>query len=173
MIPESYLFNQSTIMNIIDSETRVQAYRTLFSLFDWSIVEHWEAEHFGRGSHGHPMSAYIKAFLVRINQGIIYNSRLRDFLIKHPLLVIELGFHLHLDYTSRYGFDYEKTVPSEVWLRAKLRTLDQDLLQGLLNATVAALKEEIPGLGEVVAFDVKHIYAWVKENNERAYVKDR
>jgi hypothetical protein len=43
----------------------------------------------------------------------------------------------------------------------------------LLAATVAALKDEIPGLGEVVAFDVKHIYAWVKENNERAYVKDR
>jgi hypothetical protein len=32
MIPESYLFDQSTIMNIIDSETRVQAYRVLFSL---------------------------------------------------------------------------------------------------------------------------------------------
>ena len=42
-----------------------------------------------------------------------------------------------------------------------------------LHATVTALKEEIPGLCETVAFDVKHIYAWVKENNERAYVKDR
>jgi len=41
------------------------------------------------------------------------------------------------------------------------------LLQDLLAATVAALKEEIPALGEVVAFDVKHIYAWVKENNWR------
>ena len=35
------------------------------------------------------------------------------------------------------------------------------------------LKEEIPGLGEVVTFDVKHIYAWVKENNPRAYVAER
>src|SRR5262249_50772994 len=120
-----------------------------------------------------PMSAYIKSFLVRINEGIIYNSRLRKFLLDHPLLVIELGFHLNLDYTSRYGFNYATTVPSEVWLRARLRTLDQDLLQDLLNATVTALKEEIPGLGATVAFDVKHIYAWVKENNERAYVKDR
>jgi hypothetical protein len=47
------------------------------------------------------------------------------------------------------------------------------LLTDLLAATVAALKEEIPGLGEVIAFDVKHIYAWVKENNWRAYVADR
>jgi hypothetical protein len=38
---------------------------------------------------------------------------------------------------------------------------------------VPLLQEEIPGLGEVVAFDVKHIYAWVKENNERVYVKER
>jgi hypothetical protein len=42
-----------------------------------------------------------------------------------------------------------------------------------LAATVRDLKQEIPELGETVAFDVKHIYAWVKENNERAYVKDR
>ncbi len=35
------------------------------------------------------------------------------------------------------------------------------------------LCEEIPGLGEVVAFDVTHIYAFVKENNLRVYVKDR
>jgi hypothetical protein len=38
---------------------------------------------------------------------------------------------------------------------------------------VICVKEETPNLGEVVAFDVKHIYAWVKENNPRAYIKDR
>jgi hypothetical protein len=51
--------------------------------------------------------------------------------------------------------------------------LDCSLLQALLQAPVVALQQEIPGLGETVAFDVKHIYAWVKENNERVYVKDR
>ena len=119
------------------------------------------------------MSAYIKAFLVRINQGIIYTSKLRKFLLDHPLLIIELGFQLDLDFTSRYGFNYNTTVPSEVWLRARLRTLDQNLLQDLLNATVTDLKEEIPGLGEVIAYDVKHIYAWVKENNNNVYAKER
>jgi hypothetical protein len=173
MIPESYLFDQSTITNIIDSDEVVKGYRSLFALFDWSIVEQWEAEHAGQGSHGHPIAAYIKAFLVRINEGIIYTSKLRKFLLEHPLLVIELGFHLDLDYTSRYGFNYKTTIPSEVWLRARLRTLDQRLLQDLLNATVTDLKEEIPGLGEVIAYDVKHIYAWVKENNKRVYMKDR
>jgi hypothetical protein len=173
MIPESSLFDQSTIMNIIDSDEVVQGYRALFALFDWSVVERWEAERAGRGHHGHPISAYLKAFLVRVNEGFIYTSRLREFLLKHPLLVIELGFHLKLDPASCYGFDSDKTLPTEVWLRARLRTLDQSLLQDLLGATVRDLQEAIPGLGETVAFDTKHIYAWVKENNPRAYVKDR
>lgn len=173
MIPESYLFDQSTIQDIIDSDEVVQDYRSFFSLFDWSLVEQWEAQQSPRGRPAHPESAYIKAFLIRIREGMIYTSQLRRFLLKHPLLVIELGFNLELDSTARYGFDYNKTVPSEPWLREKLHTFDQSLLQGLLNATVTALKEEIPGLGETVAFDVKHIYAWVKENNKRAYVKDR
>src|SRR3989442_13367271 len=48
---------------------------------------------------------------------------------------------------------------------------DPALLQALLQATVRALQAEIPGLGEVVAYDVKHIYAWVRENNPHVYVK--
>jgi hypothetical protein len=32
MIPESYLFDQSTVMNIIESDEVVQSYRALFSL---------------------------------------------------------------------------------------------------------------------------------------------
>ena len=58
-------------------------------------------------------------------------------------------------------------------MRQKLRTFDQNLLQALLAATVADLQEEIPGLGETVAFDVKHIFAWVRENNPNVYVKGR
>jgi len=121
----------------------------------------------------HPESAYLKAFLVRINEGLIYTSQLRDFLVKHPFLVIELGFHLELDPSAPYGFDVERTLPCRYWLGEKLRYLDRALLQDLLAATVAALQEEIPGLGEAVAFDVKHIYGWVKENNERVYVTER
>ena len=102
-----------------------------------------------------------------------YSTHLRDFLLKHPLLVIELGFHLHLDPTAPYGFDVEKTLPTRYWLGEKLRQLDRSLLTDLLAATVRALKAEIPGLGETVGFDVKHIYAWVRENNPRVYTPGR
>ena len=56
-------------------------------------------------------------------------------------------------------------------LRQKLRTLDQNLLQALLAATVTDLQAAIPGLGETIAFAVKHIFAWVRENNPNVYVK--
>jgi hypothetical protein len=58
-------------------------------------------------------------------------------------------------------------------LGEKLQKLDRGLLTDLLAATVRALQDEIPGLGDVVCLDVKHLYAWVQENNERAYVKER
>ncbi len=53
------------------------------------------------------------------------------------------------------------------------RTLSHSVLNTLFQATVAVLHAEIPGLGETIAVDVKHIYAWVKENNFRQYVTER
>ena len=63
-----------------------------------------------------------------------------------------------------------RTVPSVRHLNTMLKTLDQRLLANLFAQSVQALQQEIPGLGEVVAYDVKHLYANVKENNFRAYV---
>ncbi len=171
MIPASELFDQSTMTALLAHDPLVQDYRAFFALLDWSPVEQWQAQHSARGRPAHPESAYLKAFLLRIREGLMYTSQLRRFLLKHPLLVIELGFRLELDATQPYGFDVEKTLPCDYWLREQLHRFDPDLLQALLRATVAALKQEIPGLGETVAFDVKHIYAWVRENNPRVYVK--
>jgi hypothetical protein len=174
IIPSSQIFDQSTLTALLEYDPVVQDYRAFFSLLDWSVVEQWQAQQSAySGTHGHPIIAYLKAFLIRIKEKMIYATELRSFLLHHPLLILELGFCLHLDPTTPYGFDAEKTLPCRYWFSEKLRTLDPALLQALLAATVRDLKEEIPGLGEVVAFDVKHIYAWVKENNERAYVKDR
>src|SRR6266700_2649261 len=158
MIPSSDLFDHSVMTALLEHEP---------------VVDDWQAQRSCRGRPAHPESAYIKAFLIRQNEGFTYTSQLRRFLLKHPLLVIELGFHLVLDQSCPYGFDLEETLPCRYWFTQKLRPLDRRWLQALLQATVAALQQEIAGLGGVVAFDVKHIYAWVKENNERVYVKDR
>lgn len=173
MIPSSAVFDQSTMTHLLEHDPVVADYRALFSLFEWSLLEQWQAQRSSRGRPAHPESAYLKAFLIRINEGLRYTTELRNFLVKHPLLVIELGFHLTLDPTAAYGFDVEHTLPCRYWLGQKLRQLDRTLLHDLLHATVTALQAEIPGLGETVAFDVKHMYAWVKQNNERVYVTDR
>jgi hypothetical protein len=171
MIPASAVFDQSTMMNLLEYDPVVSTYRAFFSLFDWSLLEQWQEQRAARGRPGHPESAYLKALLIRINEGLLYSTQLRAYLVTHPLLVIELGFHLELDPSAPYGFDVERTLPCRYWLGEKLRQVDRVLLQDLLAATVAALQEEIAGLGETVAFDVKHIYGWVKENNERVYGK--
>ncbi len=172
MIPSSTRFDQSTMQALLDADPLVADYRAFFALFDWSVVDRWQARQSACcGSHGHPLSAYLKAFLLRIKEGLRYSTDLRRFLLLHPLLVIELGFVLHLDASAPYGFDVEKSLPTRYWLGQKLRELDRGLLTDLLAATVRDLKEEIPGLGETLVVDVKHIYAWVAENNPRVYVK--
>jgi hypothetical protein len=172
MIPSSDRFDQPTMAALLEVDPLVADYRTFFACFDWSIVDEWQAHRSPFcGSHGHPLTAYLKTFLVRMKEGLIYTTQLRAFLLHHPLLVIELGFQLHLDPQAPYGFDVEQTLPTRYWLGEKLRRLDNRLLQDLLAATVAALQAAIPGFGETVAFDVKHIYAWVRENNPQVYVK--
>jgi Transposase DDE domain len=171
MIPSSDLFDQSMISALLDHDPLIAEYRAFFSLFDWSVVDDWQAQRSVRGRPAHPESAYLKAFLIRQKEGFSYTTQLRRFLLKHPLLVIELGFHLVLDPSCPYGFDVEETLPCRYWFTQKLRLLDRSLLQDLLHATVRALMQEIPGLGEVVAFDVKHIFAWVRENNPHVYVE--
>ena len=121
----------------------------------------------------HPAKAYIKALLIKKCENFAYVTDLRRFLVKHPLLVLEIGFIPVVDPDTLYGFDVEQTVPCDRWLRHKQQWLASDILQALFKQTVATLQTEIPGLGQTVVADVKHIYAWVKENNPREFMTDR
>ena len=121
----------------------------------------------------HPEKAYIKALLVKKCENLAYVTELRRFLVKHPLLVLELGFIGVNDPAQPYGFDVEQTVPCDRWLRHKQQWLSNETLQALFKKTVEALQTEIPALGQTIVGDVKHIYAWVKENNPREFITDR
>lgn len=125
------------------------------------------------GSRPHPEKAYVKALLVKKCEKFDYITDLRRFLVKHPLLVMELGFHSVKDDAQPYGFDVEETVPCDRWLRHKQQMMDNDVLQALFKATVHDLQAEIPELGNTPVIDTKHIYAWVKENNPREFVTNR
>jgi hypothetical protein len=173
MIPNSRVFDQRTLILMQAHDPVVQRYRTFFALFEWSAVPEPPLDRFRPGKRPHPQSAYVKALLLKIEEGFKHCTQLRRFLVAHPLLVLDLGFRPVLDLTQSYGFDVQRTVPSARRLREQQRTLAQPVLQSLLMATVQDLCEAIPGLGETVAFDVTHIYACIKENNLRQYVKER
>ncbi len=173
MIAYSRVFDQQTLTLMQEHDPLVQRYRAFLALFEWNVVPEPALDPSQPGKRPHPQRAYIKALLLKLEEGLSTCTRLRRFLLEHPLLVLELGFRPVLDVSQPYGFHVERTVPTARWLREKQRTLEQPVLQALLLQTVQALREEIPGLGEIVAFDVTHIYAFVKENNRRAYVKKR
>ncbi len=147
--------------------------KPFFGLLNWSVIPERDEQRAWPGSPPHPQRAYVKVLLIRINEHFEYTTRLRDFLVKHPALVIRMGFRPLLDETQPYGFDVERTVPCARHLRRKLLTLDNDLLQGLLGGTVHTLQAEIPEAGDSVATDVKHLYAWVRENNPREHIPNR
>jgi hypothetical protein len=171
IIPISRQFDQPTLGKMIDADPVVQRYRARFALLDWSAIDPPRKR--GPGYPAHPKSTYLKAALVRISEYILTTPRWRAYLLEHPLLVLELGFRPQVDLTQPYGFNVAKAVPSVRHLNNLLKTLDPRLLADLFEQSVQALQAEIPGLGEVVAYDVKHIYANVKENNFRAYVPER
>jgi hypothetical protein len=69
MIPASVHFDQSTLASMLAVDPLVKEYRTFFALFDWSVVDRWQAARSAcYGSHGHPLTAYLKAFLLRITR---------------------------------------------------------------------------------------------------------
>lgn len=171
ILPSSRLFDQQTMSHLLDSDPLLQRYRALFATFDWSGVPSNDLAPSQPGKRPHPITAYLKALLLKLEEGLTYCTTLRRFLVEHPLLVLELGFRPVLNVDLPYGFDVERTVPTDRWLRFQQQHLSHTLLQTVLLHTVECLREQIPGLGEVVSFDVTHIYAWVRENNPRVYVQ--
>jgi len=155
-----------------DQDPVVRRYRAFCAQLDWAVVPE-RAPGPWPGAVPHPVAAYVKALLIKLCAHKEYVTHRRTFLVEHPLLALEIGFPPALDPTQPYGIDVGRTVPCARWLRHGQQHLDNAVLQALRRATVQALQDEIPGLGETVAFDVKHISAWVEQNTPNASVPDR
>jgi hypothetical protein len=158
---------------LLERDELVRDYRAFFAELDWEQVPARDPGRPWPGPAPHPRAAYVKAFLVKIREGQPFVTDLRRFLVQHPLLTLALGFRPVPAPAELYGFDVERTVPSARWLRAQLRALDATVLAKLLQRTVAALQAAIPTLGQTTAFDVKHLYAWVRQNNPKDFVAQR
>ena len=125
-----------------------------------------------------PYAPFLAACLVKVDQQICSMARLREYLVEHPALTWLLGFPLLESSDSPWGFDVDASLPTHRHFTRMLRTIPNALLQALLDSSVALLRDALPpqvNFGHAISLDTKHILAWVKENNPKAYLsrKDR
>jgi hypothetical protein len=122
-------------------------------------------------------TSFAAAYLVKIDQHLPYLADLHRYLVQHPALVWVLGFPLVRSSAFSWGFDPKASLPNHRHFCRLLHTIPNASLQFLLDETVRllqqALHHESPDFGDCIALDTKHIIAWVKENNGKAYVQDR
>lgn len=124
-----------------------------------------------------PYAPFLAACLVKLDQQLVSMGALRRFLLEHPGLLWLLGFPLTVDPQAPHGFDADASLPTERHLTQMLREVPAALPDFLLDSTVqlllTAFRQRGLRPGEIVGLDTKHIVAWVKENNPKAYVRDR
>jgi hypothetical protein len=126
-----------------------------------------------------PLSSatFAAAYLIKIDRHLPYMGDLRRYLVEHPALIWVLGFPLARSSAFSWGFDPEASLPTHRHLSRLLRSLPNNSLQFLLDETVrliqGSLLDEPFIFGDCISLDTKHIIAWVKENNHKAYVQDR
>ena len=120
-------------------------------------------------------AAFLAACFIRLDQRMTYATQLVSYLVQHPALLWLLGFPLIRDTSKPYGFDPQASMPTQRHLNRLLRQTPNELAQWLLDASVdllrAELKTVVPDFGQVISLDTKHVIAWVKENNPKAYIK--
>lgn len=140
---------------------------------DWDLLPHSLSLH-PQGERSVPLAAYIGAYLLKIDQELGSFGKLRYFLRTHPALLWALGFPLH--HTTHLPSDeaIEMSLPSQQHFSKKLSRLPNEILQTLFDGQVRALQEKLGNeFAQVVSIDTKHILAWVKENNLKAFVEER
>ncbi len=150
-----------------------QRYEQLFGEFDWEWVAERDETGRARGRLPHPQRAYLRSYLVMVEEKIESMPKLRQYLCEHPALVWLIGYRVVSDATSPYGFAVDTSVPSAGHLGAVLRALEERCLVELLaQSAQRTLADDGPGPRTVV-LDVKHQYAYVRQNNGRQYVPER
>lgn len=122
-----------------------------------------------------PRKSFAAACVVKLDQRLPYMSHLRQYLVDHPALVWLLGFPLVASRQVPWGFDADASLPTARHLTRLLRQMPNDSFQFLLDESVRLLRDELAeeAFGDVISLDTKHILAWVKENNPKAYVSER
>jgi hypothetical protein len=134
------------------------------------LQRHW-------GQVSIPYAALVAAELIRLNESLPSAKRLHQFLLEHPGFIWLLGFPLVPAPDTDLGFNTRASLPTPRHFTRALRNIPNPVLQFLLADSVRLIQAELKILGaptvECISLDTKHILAWVKENNPKAYVRER
>ena len=155
------------------SALAVRIYR-LLSLIDWAALPERNLSR-SYGQLAVPYAAFVAAYLVKIDQRLVYMSDLRRFLVDHPALCWLLGFPMSVRRGGPSSAQTDACLTTQRHLARLLRQISNTYLQALLDQTVSLLHAELidicPEFGQTISLDTKHVIAWVKENNPKAYIK--
>ena len=148
----------------------------LFAALDWG---HFPERNLQRnwGRFTIPYAALAAAALIQLNEALPSMGHLHRFLIEHPGFIWLFGFPLTPAPEMPLGFNPRASLPTVRHFTYLLRQMPNSIVQFLLADTVRVIRAElaarhVPTI-DCVSLDTKHIIAWVKENNPKAYVADR
>jgi len=149
-------------------------YHCLLSPIHWSALPERDLIR-NYGQPAVPYASFVAAYLVKVNQCLAHMSDLRRCLVEHPELCWLLGFPIPAPLARPSSALADACLPTQRHLTHMLRQIPNAYLQAILDQTVfllrAALIDECPDFGQSISLDTKHIIAWVKENNPKAYQK--
>jgi hypothetical protein len=124
-----------------------------------------------------PFAALAAAELIRLEQGLPTMGDLHLFFVEHPGFIPLLGFNLVPAPNHPLGFNTRASLPTVRHLTQLLRDAPQATVQFLLADSIRLILAELAArqvpAPQCVSLDTKHIIGWVKENNPKAYVKER
>ncbi len=133
-----------------------------------------------------PRAPFVASYLVKVDLGLRSMPRLHEYLTHNPALMWLFGYPLVASSAFSYGFDTQKSLPTDKHMSRILRNLDNEQGQFLLRGSVHLVQNELDGVelpdettfdvesfGENTSTDTKHILAWVIENNQNVNVEDR
>jgi len=155
-------------------------YLHLLGDMNWSGFPERPDQRFAPDEPPLPYACLAAAYLIKLAQHLPYLADLHEFLCEHPALVWVLGFPVIPSDLYPWGFDGTNSLPTHRHLSRMLRDMPNASLQFLLDEALRLIQAEIASVlgpdfrfGDCVSMDTKHILAWVKENNPKAYLEGK
>jgi len=173
---QTFWLHQDSLPDFVHSSQPAMRFLDLLGPLFWSqipernLIRNW-------GQTTIPNTAFLAACLIKLEDGRDSMGDLLLYLEEHPALIWLLGFPRVPSTQYSFGFDPRASLPTERHMARMLRQTPNATFQSLLVSSVQLLFQEFARQGipmnDCISVDTKHILAWVKENNPKAYVDNR